>query len=690
MSKVIGIDLGTTNTVVSAIVNGEPVIIRTTENLDYIPSVVCYDTKYTNQLIVGQQARDMTGDQPENTVYSVKRLMGMLYVDDNLGSGVSLSKDRERFAAAKAKLGYRLAPDPKGHDDRVRVLLGKDCYLTPEEVSSKILIRAREEASRVLGAEVTAAVITVPAYFEDRQIAATKRAGQLAGLNVLQILEEPSAAALASARAGGQRARYVLVYDLGGGTFDVSLLQASTDGSGKEQFVIRALGGNNWLGGDDFDDELIRLAAAHVQSLYGYDPLSDWEFRSKVRPAMEFAKKTLSEHDKAVVNVAGCCCIPISGGGKRLIGINNLVVTRAEFEARISKYVDETLRIVEMVLTGRGGVLKELVDEVLLVGGSTYIPCVRRALEALFPDKVRPVEEVNPMTCVAQGAAIRAERMISDNSPPGTVTPFTLGVAVQRGETADVFAPIIPKGFRMPMSGPLFKTFQATKPNGIFLPVYAGDDSKASRNSHQGNISLDLSRDPIDIGTPVEVGLRLTDDRIVEVVIRIRGRSEIVDRLQCALPDEETWPEDLEQHLAAAQAFVRSYNAYMTAENRDRLERIVARGEVACAEKNRTEGRICTRQIAREILGLDEIANLLFKAERLGHNMDLPAQFRGQLSSVCAVAKRYYLDHAKSNTPETAAKVQEAKKELETATSLAVRHLIVAQHPDYIGVLGWQ
>lgn len=684
MSKAIGIDLGTTNTVVSVVMNGEAVVIKTSENLHHIPSAVCYDESISHEFYVGQQARNMEGGQPDNVVYSVKRLMGMLYMDELIDPGRVGTQDRERFMKVKAKLGYRLVPDPRGRDDDVRILLGKDCYLTPVEVSAKILVRAREEAERFLKEPVTAAVITVPAYFEQKQIEATKRAGEMAGLEVLRILGEPTAAALAAARTGREKANYVLVYDLGGGTFDVSLLQASTDARGEKKFAERSLGGNNWLGGDDFDQLLMAVAAAHIEALHGYNPINDRMFRAKIRPDVEQAKKTLSNRNEAVINAASCCCIPMKGGGSRLVSINDLVVTREEFEKLISPQLDETLRIVDNALKSEGGVPKELVDEVLLVGGSTYIPCVRRAVESLFPAKVRPVEEVNPMHCVAQGAAILADLMSRSRATQvavggagiiPSVTPFALGVAMQSGNIPDVFAPIIPRGTRMPMKEPLFRKFQATKPTHIFLPVYAGEEAMASRNRHQGNIEIDLHDDPVPTGTDVMVGLQLTQDRIVEVTIRIKGRPERIDSLRCRGPEEDSWREDLEQHIHAGRSFLSAYAAYMSADSRDRLERILTKGDMAITEENRTEGRICTRQIARNLVGLDELANLLFKAEHLQRNLELAQDFRHKLGAACQVAKRTYHENQRAAAPETAARLEEIKKELEVVIMLAARHV---------------
>ncbi len=338
MGRIIGIDLGTTNTVVCVIQDGEPKVITTREGLTHIPSVVCYDTE-DDLFYCGQAAKDWMPKEPKNTVYSVKRLMGMHFFDEVRRDGEN-QNDRNRFFQIERKVGYRLRPDPEGRDDVVRILLGEEKYFKPEQISAMILKQAKEDAERFLnGEEVTGAVITVPAYFEEKQIAATHEAGKLAGLDVKHILKEPTAAAIAAGYNQNVQNRYVLVYDLGGGTFDVSLLQMNDN-----NFTVDGLGGNNWLGGDNFDEELVTLAAENVRASHNYDPLNEPEFRTRIKRHVEFAKQQLSETRNTVIGAMDVCTVPVDREkGKRRKPVSvNLPVSRDTFEEKIRHYIVET------------------------------------------------------------------------------------------------------------------------------------------------------------------------------------------------------------------------------------------------------------------------------------------------------------------------------------------------------------
>ena len=239
-----------------------------------------------------------------------------------------------------------------------------------------------------------------------RQIDATRCAGDLAGLQVKKLLEEPTSAAIAVGFNRQKKNRYVLVYDLGGGTFDVSLLRV--DGN---QFLVEQLGGDNLLGGDNFDDEILNLVADHVRQAHQVNVKADRSFRIRLKKPVEEAKILLSRSDHADINVPhACTVVDPQGRGRRPINIRDCRIDRAEFERRIRPYLNKTLKVVDDVLTA-GEIERDDIDEVLLVGGSTYVPSVRSALEHQFPGKVRPAEEVHPMNCVAQGAAVLAAEL---------------------------------------------------------------------------------------------------------------------------------------------------------------------------------------------------------------------------------------------------------------------------------------
>ena len=411
MSIAIGIDFGTTNTVVAALRGGDkPEIVRTSENLDHIPSVVCLDSK-TQELYVGQQARDWMGQESENTICSIKRLMGMLYYDEAAIEKRQHQVDIQNFEQIKAKMGYRIVPEANCQDDGVRVMLGGKQH-RPEDISAMILRRAKEEAERHFKEKVSGAVVTVPAYFDEKQKSATLRAGKLAELEILAILEEPVAAAIAAGSLNPSNNHYVLVYNFGGGTFDASLLQVH-----QRTYRVRGIKGNNWLGGDNFDEELLQIVADRIKVEHHYDPMNDSDFRTRVKPLVEAAKITLSYFAQAVINAPYCCTVPIENNPthRRPVSVHGLTVTRAQYEERIGKYVAESLKCTQDLLLEMQ-TPANLLDAVLLVGGPTMTPCVRSAVERTFLGKVRAIGEINPMTCVAQGAALFAAQKTNNTS----------------------------------------------------------------------------------------------------------------------------------------------------------------------------------------------------------------------------------------------------------------------------------
>lgn len=687
MSKAIGIDLGTTNTVVSVVIDGKPVVIKTSEGIDHIPSVVCYDTKYTNDWLVGQQAKGMAADQPGNVVYSVKRLMGLLHYGEFESRTQEEQKEYERFLEIKEKVGYRLAPDPQGKDDGVRILLGGDVCRTPVEISAMILRRAREDAEKFLGHPVSKAVITVPAYFEAKQIDATKRAGEMAGLDVLRILEEPSAAAIAAAHGRQKKSQHILVYDLGGGTFDVSVLHVNDD-----KFRVRALGGDNWLGGDNFDDELTSLVAAHIAQTHGYDPTGDREFRARIKPVSEEAKITLSTEDHAMINAPNCCTAPVGDGSRRrLVSVRDLAVTRAEYARRILPFVDKTITEVERILK-KGEITAANIDEVILVGGATYTPCVRQAIEAQFPGgKVRPVEEAHPMHAVAQGAAILAEKLAGQ--PEGTVigaggqdpivnaSPMSIGIASRDGHKVDVFSPIIPAGTRLPMKEPMSQLYHAARSDLIRIAIYQGESKQASKNRFQGNIGLDLSlkerpeRHPVAIGTPITVGLRLTEDRIIEVTVQIQGREKIVTELVYDSRMNSEWKEELEHASHIARMFVSEYAPYVTSATAGEIQSLIERGSQALDDENRIEGKSVAAKLTRLCVYQDQLGNVLFKAEHLQRNPALPDTTRAQLGAWCQAAKNAHHGDRERSDEQSRLDLSQCKEHLEVLIAMCIRQL---------------
>jgi molecular chaperone DnaK len=516
MGRAIGIDLGTTNSV-AAIKEATVHVLQSRESEDLTPSVVTFHKK---EPVVGRLALDRMLLAPENTILSVKRLMGRGFRDDNV------RRVRERYA-------YKVIEPTDGTDDDVRVLLDGKEY-SPIQVSALILGKIKQDAELRLSDTVEYAVITVPAYFSEKQKDATRKAGQLAGLKVQKILDEPTAAAIAFGvdNVGADDSVTILVYDLGGGTFDVSVI--TIVGGAFAQLNIE---GDMWLGGDDFDHDIMEHVYDHVQATYGLDVRSDARFRVKLKESAEKAKKTLSSLKRTDIAIPGV----LKDGQGNLIDVE-LELSQGEFERMIAKDIARSTEIVMTAIKNAGEAMTpDQIDYVLLVGGSSYIPLVRRSLVAIFGEK-KIRADVDPMKCVAYGAAIlSAKRAETVECPsghlnpgknvvceePGCGEPLTAGVVVapvtpmHYGVQAqhDSFEVIIPKGSSYPTLEPVRKRFATPAANlkRIRVPVYAGMDPTASRNDPQATVWLELpERVPVD--TPIDIGFSLDGDGILERV----------------------------------------------------------------------------------------------------------------------------------------------------------------------------
>src|SRR5919106_6209143 len=396
MSKSIGIDLGTTNSCVAVLEGGDPVVISSSEGERTTPSVVAFDEK-SGERLVGQLARRQAVTNPEGTIYSTKRFMGRRFGD---------------VEGEARRVGYEVKSGPDG-DVRMRV---NDKEYSPPEISAMILQKLKRDAEEYLGEEVTEAVITVPAYFEDAQRQATKDAGRIAGLDVKRIINEPTAAALAYGldKEGEQT---VLVFDLGGGTFDVSILTL-----GEGVFEVKATSGNNHLGGDDFDAKIVEWMVQEFKKAEGIDLSKDRIALQRLKEAAEKAKIELSSTAQTEIN------LPFISADAT--GPKHLVVTlsRAKLEDLVADLIKQTAEPVRKALADAN--LKPTdIDEVILVGGMTRMPAVVEAVKGMFAGK-EPHKGVNPDEVVAVGAAIQAgvlggevkDVLLLD------VTPLSLGI----------------------------------------------------------------------------------------------------------------------------------------------------------------------------------------------------------------------------------------------------------------------
>jgi molecular chaperone DnaK len=458
MGKIIGIDLGTTNSVVAVMEGGEPTVITSAEGSRITPSVVGFAK--SGERLVGQVAKRQAITNPENTVFSIKRFMGRRFEDPE----VQRSKDL---------VPYTVAKDPKS--DGVTVTLANDKSYTPPEISAMILQKLKSDAEAYLGEKVTEAVITVPAYFDDTQRQATKDAGRIAGLDVKRIVNEPTASALAYGLDKDKEEK-IAVYDLGGGTFDISILELS-----EGVFEVRSTNGDTHLGGDDFDQRIIEWLSAEFKKDQGIDLSKDRIALQRLKEAAEKAKIELSTTTSTEVNLPFISAD--AEGPKHLV----MTLTRAKLEDLVADLVSRTEGPVRQALTD-AGIKPGEIDEVILVGGQTRMPAVVEAVKAMFAGK-EPHKGVNPDEVVAVGAAIQAgvlggevkDVLLLD------VTPLSLGIETLGG----VATKMINRNTTIPTSHTqIFSTASDNQPS-VDIVVLQGEREMANDNKKLATFRLD-------------------------------------------------------------------------------------------------------------------------------------------------------------------------------------------------------
>ncbi len=487
MGKIIGIDLGTTNSVVAVMEGGDPVVIPTSEGGDLCPSVVAF-TKGEERL-VGQLARRQAVLNPENTVSSIKRFMG---------------HRQDEVQDEGGRVAYSLNKGPKG-EARVAVpALGKD--FTPEEISAMILQKLKSDAEKYLGEEVTEAVITVPAYFNDSQRQATKNAGQIAGLEVLRIINEPTAASLAYG-LDKKTTETILVWDLGGGTFDVSILEV-----GDGVFEVKSTAGDTHLGGDDYDDRIVSHLAAQFQSDEGIDLRKDRQALQRLIEAAEKAKIELSTMVQTEINLPYITAD--QNGPKHLAQ----TLTRAKFEDLTATLTERTQRPFQQALND-AGLSPNDIDEVVLVGGATRMPVIQELVKKLIGKD--PHQGVNPDEVVAVGAAIQAGVLGGEVQDVVLldVTPLSLGVETLGG----VFTKMIERNTTVPTrKSEIFSTAQDGQ-SAVDIMVFQGERPMAKDNMLLGQFRLE-GIPPAPRGVPqVDVTFDIDANGILNVTAKDLG-----------------------------------------------------------------------------------------------------------------------------------------------------------------------
>ena len=487
MGKVIGIDLGTTNCCVAVLEGGKPIVVTNTEGARTTPSMIGFGK--LNERLVGQLAKRQAVTNAENTVYSIKRFIGRRWDDT----------EEER-----SRVPYKCV---KGRDDTVDVKIRKKNY-TPQEISAMILQKLKNDAEKFLGEEITQAVITVPAYFTDAQRQATKDAGTIAGLEVLRIINEPTSASLAYGLDKQDQEQNILVFDLGGGTFDVSVLQL-----GDGIFEVKATSGNNHLGGDDFDNVIVQWMVNQFQKDENIDLSIDNMAIQRLREAAEKAKIELSSTINTSINLP---FITADETGPKHLEMD---LTRAEFEELAKDYIKGTLKPVKQALKDCELKVEEL-DRILLVGGSTRIPAVQEAIKVFFKGK-EPDRSVNPDEAVALGAAIQAGVLAGEVEDILLldVTPLSLGIET----LGEVFTKIIDRNTTIPSSRSQVFSTATDGQTSVEIHVLQGERAMAKDNKSLGKFLL-TGIPPAPRGIPqIEVSFEIDVNGILQVSAQDKG-----------------------------------------------------------------------------------------------------------------------------------------------------------------------
>ncbi len=521
MAKVLGIDLGTTNSVVAIMEGGEPTVLENAEGSRLTPSVVAVNPK-SGERLVGQVARRQAITNPENTIFSVKRFMGRKFDDAEVQKALKF-------------VPYKVA---KASNGDVRVILNGKEY-SPPEVSAMILQKLKSDAESKLGEKITQAVITVPAYFNDSQRQATKDAGKIAGLEVLRIINEPTAASLAYGLDKQGKDEVIAVYDLGGGTFDISILSV-----GEGVFEVKATNGDTFLGGDDFDQRIIDWIVDEFKKDQGIDLRQDRMALQRLKEAAEKAKIELSSTQSTEVNLP---FITADASGPKHLSLN---LTRSKLEQLVGDLVERTKGPVQQALKD-AGVAPSDINEVVLVGGQTRMPAVQEMVKQVFGKE--PHKGVNPDEVVAIGAAIQAGVLMGEVKDILLldVTPLTLGVETYGG----VMTTMIPRNTTIPTSKTETYTTAADAQTSVEVHVLQGERPMATENKSLGRFILDGIL-PAPRGVPqVEVTFDIDANGILNVSAKDKAtgkEQKIVIQSSSGLSDTEIkkMVKDAEEHAA--------------------------------------------------------------------------------------------------------------------------------------------
>ena len=620
MGKIIGIDLGTTNSCV-AVLDGEKTrVIENAEGDRTTPSIIAYTDDET---LVGQSAKRQAVTNPHNTLFAIKRLIGRRFKDDVVQKDISM-------------VPYKIIEADNG-DAWVQV---RDSKMAPPQISAEVLKKMKKTAEDYLGEPVTGAVITVPAYFNDSQRQATKDAGKIAGLDVKRIINEPTAAALAYGLDQSKGDKTIAVYDLGGGTFDISIIEIA-DVDGEHQFEVLATNGDTFLGGEDFDMRLIEYLAAEFKKETGIDLHNDPLALQRLKEGAEKAKVELSSAQSTDVNLP---YITADATGPKHL---NVKISRAKLESLVEELVTRSIDPCRTALKDAGLSTSDI-DEVILVGGQTRMPMVQKVVAEFFGKEAR--KDVNPDEAVAVGAAIQGAVLSGDVKDVLLldVTPLTLGIETMGG----VATPLIDKNTTIPTKkSQIFSTADDNQ-NAVTIHVVQGERKQASSNKSLGRFDL-ADIPPAPRGVPqIEVTFDLDANGILNVSAKDKAtgkQQSIVIKASSGLSDEE-----IEQMVRDAEANAEADKKF------EELTQARNQGDAMVHSAKKTLKEAGDKATAEETAAIEGAIAALEEALKADNKADIDSKTEALTEAISGLAQKMYADAAQQGEGAEAGQKTEA------------------------------